>query len=247
MMILDTGAPIILFNGDVLQAKMDGGLDTVMRSDSAHNSTVRVSAAIHVANRKLVQTDYAIVSRYPAFQMIGRPLLGVLGTPAMFPYETIVDYQRHQLTFIPVDSVGHRQADIPAYTPQSSVTLEERGEEPWHEMFYVPTRIGDSLVTMLFDAGSPRNTLTHRTSQWAQAHLKTIGRETEWKEWLPGDMVRLDHLFIDRKRFDSLSFRVIDTTSKFFAKEADVLGTPFFEAAEIIGFNLRTKQLIFYK
>lgn len=246
-MVLNTGASLVS-NLEPLRHRIRNGVDTVTQTNPSTGTPLTVSATLRAEDGNLVLVSHDVLTQYPLREYVGTPVLGILSLPAMFPYETIVDYRNSQITFVPLDSLGRRAVSVHAYVPRATVALEEQRDSSGNRHYFIATHVGDSLVTMELDVGAPRNTLSHRTGHWASMHLQTVGRETEWPDVFPGDIVRLDHLSVARQQYDSLSFRVPDTTAvAFTASDHDLLGGPFFEASRVIGINLRTKELIFYK
>lgn len=153
---------------------------------------------------------------------------GTVGLNGIEPFETIVDYVHHRLVFIRLDSAGRRLADVPAYTPAGAVPLVPVKVHiiPAYaaQWWGIEARRGGVLDTLLVDTGT-------------QAH-------TDVNEVLAADELK-QQIVLARPSDASARGSIVLPEPK--AKDLNVLGYFFLNRLGIVGFNLRTRQLLLYR
>ena len=198
----------------------------------------------------------ATLARDIRFKLFGQPVLGMLGLEFMSSFETIIDYPHQRLTLIRLDSAGRRLAAVPAYTPAATVPLVAYDDDHWG----VRARMGDTTVTLLVDTGTPADNLPGVLYQRVASHVTPASaamkkeqaqfdsvvtfRQGEMNNPITDaevssvDLAELDHLSVGDQVFDALP---ISHGSE------PILGYPFFWQRRVVGFNLRTRKMIFYR
>ena len=197
-------------------------------------------------------------------QQFGRPVLGWLGLPALAPFQTIIDYVHQRLVLIRLDAAGHPLAAVPAYTPATTLSLVPvmdwgEGKGRWWGVRVQGILANDSdtlseNTEWLLDTGAPCNQFSIRTRKIRAAHLRPASEEAiqeerrisrkmlkaagEKDDPSPDTLQILDHLDMAGHSFDVLPFQP--------GLLYDILGYPFLSQFGAVGFNLRTRALLFY-
>jgi hypothetical protein len=162
-----------------------------------------------------------------------RPLMGILGLPALASFETVFDYANQKVSFIPIDPTGHRPCAVPAYTPAVSIPMTPQSKDGVH--WFVHGILGDSTATaLLLDTGAWRNTLLARAFQQVQPQLRAISDSADYGE----PIYRLERLTIGDYQISHTDFGLKPEGF------ANALGSPFFRQQRIVGFNFRTRKFV---
>lgn len=243
VLILDTGAPFFELNSAFVQRSPAGGIDTVRGGSPTATVGTQlsngVSATVHTFRVGTItipidSIGVGATSPMPSNTQIvaaGFPILGNMGLNAMEPFETIVDYVHQRVVFIRLDKTGRRLLDVPAYAPMGSVRLRPYSLGPEWGIFTHSSHPKNDLDAMihvlLVDTGtSGKDVVDPDEEQMADQLKQAIAAGHS-----PTD--------IDLERgkqksvFDSQMFPVI-------------LGSPFLTHLGVVGWNLRTHQLILY-
>ena len=159
--------------------------------------------------------------------------LGSLGLPALEPFETVIDYVHQRLILIRLDTAGRRVAAVPAVTPRTTIPLV-----PVQEWWGVVARLGERVDSLMLDTGNGVNELTATTREALGAHLVPAGQDPMFHVpcWT------LDHLVVADQTVTASPFDTGDA-----GRDFDILGPPFLRQFGLVGFNLRTRQLILYQ
>jgi hypothetical protein len=145
--MLDIGALDVTLNRTYVRPSTTGGLDTVLATDTADtvarqhdwsgtNMYVSLRIGTIVNQHTSAITAHWWNNFWPDSESFYRggkfhldhppvlgPKLGHIGTVALEPFETIIDYTHKRLILIRLDSAGHRLVEVPAYTPKWSAPL----------------------------------------------------------------------------------------------------------------------------
>lgn len=252
--LLDTGGPAILLNTDYLTVTASGAIDTnvVSRTDTLHPPTgvrhtwEKDSVVVQIGTlttqvvprtaRAAIQGGPMAVGAGVHFLSVlaGQPVLGILGLPALAPYETIIDYTHHRLTLIPVDSAGKRLVAVPYYTATEAVPMFSDGGD-----WFVKARMGDHAVDLQLDLGNDRNELNVQMQQRVAGHLHATDR---WNvidgNREPG--VVLDQLVLGDRSYGTVPFYI--------SQRQSCLGGEFFwRHVGAVGLNFHARRLLFYR
>ena len=170
----------------------------------------------------------AVLSHHFGGFSVFAPRLGNIGTAALEPFETIIDYTHQRLILIRLDAAGHRLAKVPAYTPAQTVPLATYDKYWWG----VQGVLGDVTDSLEIDTGNPGNSMLETTRRQVAAHLVPAAAGAMGN-------VTLDHLKVGSRTFDAVSFTIGNDDS-------DVFSFGFLSRLGVVGFNFRTRQLILY-
>lgn len=157
----------------------------------------------------------------------------------MEPFETVFDFVRHRLVFIPLDQTGHRLASVPTYTAAYAVPLKLGDDQHWQTQ----VQIGDVLIPGEFDTGSFPNTMVDGVFQKVRSHLTLAGTDS-----IKGagryTHVTVDQLTLGGHAFTKQGFDIMPCGGP----DCQILiGNVFFEQQGAVGFNFRTGQFIVYR
>ena len=233
--ILDTGSPNTMVNGIYLRPNGARGLDTV--AGSVHR--LGHAQTVHMTFRELKVGTLAVrldsIDRGPPTPVPTNGdaegggeegLLGNLGLNAMEPFETILDFVHQRLVLIRLDAAGRRLAKVPAYTTLGAVSLVParvgRGDESAH-WWGIVVHHGGVADTLLIDSGTPGlDAFMTQVAERFRAAL-TANRPSGATA-----VNVLDHVALDDGH-------------------AEMLCYGFLAQLGVVGFNLRTHQLILYQ
>ena len=236
---LDTGSPILFLNADYLRARPAGGFDTVTTVDTRQRQQ-EVFVTVHTVRLgTLVQSiDATVTSPLPPRKSFSNAimrrysrngLLGNLGWSGLEPFETIIDYVQQRVIFIRLDKAGHRLADVPAYTPAGTVRLLPSD----HFSGFLPpgwgilARHGTVIDTLFVDTGAPTSDVSEGDQQQAVDQLK--------------------HVIAAHHTAGNIPDGVITVPGEKGNGDLNLLGAQFLSRLGVVGFNLRTHQLILYR
>ena len=230
--VLDTGSPNIGFNSRYIKRRSIGGIDTLLEStkEDIHDEdvtvhTVRIGTIVarldSVPLGPPIPWDWNADVEGPG--AVG--LLGNLGLNVMENFETIIDYTNQRLVLIRLDSTGHRMVQVPEYSPIGTLRLLPVGwvTNPVHNYWGVLTHRGTKFDTLLVDTGSPGTDTTDEVSERAADQIR--------KEFLVGHA--------------PTSIDLGDDGRKLLVPK--MLCYQFLHRLGVVGFNLRTHQLISYR
>ena len=237
--ILDTGDPTTTLNSRYLQPSPTGGIDTV-RDGQRHRGIKNVTIHTVLLGTLTVAMDSTDLGPPVPRRSNGdvahgaENLLGNLGLNAMEPCETIIDYTHQRLVLIRLDQAGRRLAAVPAYTPAGAIPLVPTGyvgqgiNNPTHNYWGLQTRLAagrDTLLdTLIVDTGSPSHEKIDPVSQQAADRLRQAIQAGQ----SPANVV-------------------IDDTPESLVKTLHMFCYQFLSRLGVVGFNLRTHQLILYR
>ena len=167
---------------------------------------------------------------------IGGPIQGLIGTAALEPFETIIDYEHRRLILIRLDATGHRFVEVPAYTPHWSAPLIDVYLQPGlqYESHYwgVHGQLAGVDVSWIFDTGSPFTLIN--------MDAVTVP--------LPNTSMTTDSLLIGGRPFHATVQRIKNPTPyPSIQFMLNILGYPFLRSLGVVGFNHRTRQFILYR
>ncbi|HXC25169.1 MAG TPA: hypothetical protein VNU46_04575 [Gemmatimonadaceae bacterium] len=250
--LLDTGAPLIILNEHYLQPSPSGGIDTVTNDRAtngraAYDTNRGQPVSVHLLRIgtiqyqfgagpfKIVGTSFkrnAIILhsdlQNARWHQYGRPVLGFIGLSALMPFETIIDYVHQRLILIRLDTVGHRLASVPAYILKETVPLVPLADS---QHLGVRVRAGSLHEDFLLDTGAPDNELLLPSVQQLGVHLKPM---PGWRTWTLDTMVVGGQTYANVPNFQDSFF------------QSNILGYPFLSTVGTIGFNFRTRHLLWY-
>jgi hypothetical protein len=161
--------------------------------------------------------------------------IGAIGLNALLPFEVIIDYPQQRLTFVRLDSAGHRRVALPAYTPVRTVPLTLSMEFGEHYM-------------LRGDAGGEQGDFLLDTGWWGTAQLTDEATQRWGKHLTPtrdtsGDSVNvyhLDHLQIAGRSLDDSPFVAA-------SYPMNVISASFLHTLGVIGLNFKAQQLAIYQ
>lgn len=170
----------------------------------------------------------------------GHPMLGTIGLSALGHVETIIDYPKHQLIMIRLDSAGHRLVPVPAYTPRTTVPLIPVAD---HALIGVEGTVAGTTRPWLLDTGSSDDEVDAMTVAQFGPHAVVVGHDADTgRDTNTGTdttpVVHLDSLRLGGILYAARAFRI---------GEDNTLGYPFLRAQGVVGINLRTRQFIVYR
>jgi hypothetical protein len=175
------------------------------------------------------------------------PILGLFGLNAMEPFETIIDYPHQLMLLIRLDSLGHRMATIPSYTPRVQVPLVAVASPGTPDQQYwwgVMGNLGgtDSATpdTLQLDTGDPDNSLVRRTYARLTAHSAHLTPTTARPDDPSATRVMLDRMTVGGTTLTMLPFSL-------YTADCDILGYGYLSRLGVVGFNLRTRQFLLYR
>jgi predicted aspartyl protease len=238
--MLDTGSPDFLLNSSRIEAT--NVTSSGQAVGGAQGEMVEIGSVGEVHAGPLVA--HQVVANFLNLQRLedqlgGVPILGVLGVGQLRPYEVIVDWPRHVLALLPLDSAGKRISSVQTYVPVRRIPLRE-GES---HHFYATVTFRGTALQLLVDTGSPVNFI--ETSVWnALPGVKTGSGIPEGRP----DTTVTDSLTIGALTYPNVTFRI----NRLIPLDDDVqmqgyLGQPFFERNGTLGYNFRTKELLLFK
>ena len=227
---LDTGSARFWLNAEYLRPSATGGIDTVTGHEPPGTPakgfvtvhTLRIGTFVQHLDTSGIGPPVPRGPRNGNIDKFVGHELGTLGLPAMEPFETIIDYGRQRLILIRLDPQGRRLASVPAYTPVGTVPLVPANIDPANagvNAFFwwgLVGRRGGKADSLALDTGTP--------GQWSPTTQAQASHQLE-------QLVRTGH----------------DTrTVSFDGIYEGNLGYAFLRPLGVVGFNLRTRQLILY-
>jgi hypothetical protein len=251
--MLDTGSPVVVLNDEYVRPRIGGGVDSIRgpldRGPDATGAMVDLHAIkLGTLTHRFGKTGVGPPRTWPNTGMLGlsgrfratfkQPILGTIGLAAIEPFETIIDYSHQRVVLIRLDSAGRRMVAVPQFTVAMTVPLLPvhdvvNGDADW---WGVHARLGDDVDdTLLVDTGNWDNTLVFNTFRKLTNHLRKAGPGA----YNNGPRMTVDRLLLGDSVHDTVTFTIANA-------EHDMLGSGFFRRQGIVGFNLRTRQLIFY-
>ena len=234
---LDTGDPWGQLLRQYVKSDGTGNLDTVRAGDSLpdqggiYDADVTLGT-LHVRASAMIMLDSGYAQNHRFQSNLGR-----VGLNALASVETIIDYRRHRLVLIRLDSAGHRLTAVPAYTPVTTIPLlkldqgELYGSANVH--WALVAHIGDVVDTLVIDTGTPVGVVffAHGASK-VQSHVVNG---------------QLDHFTVGTRTFDHVGAELWSLNRDIGGYNLDLVGSPFLSRYGVVGLNQRTKRLILYE
>ena len=231
---LDTGSPVIFLGAAYLRPSPTSGLDTAMMGDPQTGNvtvhTVRLGTLVQHLDSTVAglpsRAGYATNAQVQDDPADGE--LGNLGLTALEPFETIVDYRHQRVVLIRLDRGGRRLVAVPAYTPAGSVPLIPStvpGHATEHSHWGIEVRRGDIVDSIIVDTGSPTSDIPE-SDQWRVAD-------------------QLKHALLTDPHSGHRPPRTVTVSGEKGAM--NLLCAPFLNRLGVVGFNVRTRQLILYR
>ena len=228
---LDTGSPVFFLNARYLRSSPTGGLDTITAGSQGEGvvtvHTLRVGTLVQHIDSIVTGlpptaplSTNAIVQDYP-----DNGILGNLGLTGLEPFETIIDYVHQRVIFVRLDKAGRRLVAVPAYTPAGTVPLLPGSlfsSRPQH--WGIQVHRDTAMDTIIVDTGAPTTDIVEGDQQQAADQLKQA--------------------IVTSHNSGTLFNGVIPVHGK--KGQVNLLGAQFLSRLGVVGFNLRTHQLILY-